>query len=157
MAEDGADQVSVPDDTSTGGEHTAENHRGQQDKDASPPLWEWVVALIGFVFVFGVIGFMLYRAIQGNSSPPELTVQVESTLATSNGYLITFVVTNGGELTAAGVTIQGELRNGTERVEMSTVTLDYVPSRSQRRGGLYFINNPQQYELQLWAQGYEQP
>lgn len=138
-------------------EQGAENRRAQGGQAYQPSIWEWVVAAIGFVLVFGVIGFMLYRGIGGNSSPPDLIVQIESMLPTSNGYLVTFVVTNRGELTAAGVTVQGELHNGAERVESSAATLDYVPSRSQRRGGLYFLNDPQQNELQLWAQGYERP
>jgi uncharacterized protein (TIGR02588 family) len=121
------------------------------------PLWMWGIALLGLILVLGSIGFALYEAVVGDSSPPDVTVQVESIISTQNGFLVEFRVINEGGTTAAGLTVEGELRNGAEVVEASDTTIDYLPSHSERAGGLFFTQDPRQFELQLQAKGYETP
>jgi uncharacterized protein (TIGR02588 family) len=99
----------------------------------TPPL-EWAIACVGLVLVAGVLGLLLYKAIE--VSPPEVTVRVISVVRVQNGYLVRFHAVNQGGSTAEGVIIEGELRRGTERTETSRTTLDYLPARSERRGGL---------------------
>lgn len=108
-----------------------------------PPIWEWLVAAVGLLLVVSAIGFMLYRAIKGNSSPPEIAISVDAVRPAHNGFLVTFFVVNRGESTAASLTIEGELQSRGESIETTDVTLNYVPSRSERRGGLFFTNDPQ--------------
>lgn len=136
-----------------------EDVRPQQDphKHTKPPVWEWVVGIIGLALIVSAVGFMLYRAIKGNSSPPEIAINVDSVVPASDGFLVTFRAVNRGDLTAAGLTVEGELRNGIESVEVSAATLNYVPSRSARRGGLFFTNDPRKFELRIRAKGYERP
>ncbi|MCP9496061.1 MAG: hypothetical protein MSG64_16560 [Pyrinomonadaceae bacterium MAG19_C2-C3] len=126
-------------------------------KEKKPLIWEWIVATVGLVLVVSAIGFMLYRAIKGNASPPVISISVDSIMPTGDKFLVTFRAVNHGELTAAGLTVEGELRSGTQSVETSSATLNYVPSRSKRRGGLFFINDPRKFELKLRPKGYEQP
>ena len=45
-------------------------------KDA--PLWMWGIALLGLALVLGSIGFTLYEAAAGDSSPPDVKVHVSS-------------------------------------------------------------------------------
>ncbi len=128
-----------------------------QGKLDDAPLWMWGIGLLGLALVLGSIGFALYEAVAGNSSPPDVTVQVIEILPAQNGFLVEFRVVNEGGTTAAGLTIEGELRNGTEIVEASDTTVEYVPSHSEREGGVFFTRDPRQYELQLRAKGYETP
>jgi uncharacterized protein (TIGR02588 family) len=121
------------------------------------PLWMWGIGLLGLILILGSIGFALYEAIAGDSSPPDVTVQVEAILPVQNGFLVEFRVINEGGTTAAGLMVEGELRNGAEVVEASDTTIDYLPSHSQRAGGLFFTQDPRQYELQLRAKGDETP
>jgi uncharacterized protein (TIGR02588 family) len=58
---------------------------------------------------------------------------------------------------AAGLMVEGVLKEGTATVETSAITMDYVPSGSQRRAGLIFSRDPRKFELQIRAKGYEQP
>ena len=46
---------------------------------------------------------------------------------------------------------------GEEEVEISETTIDYVPAGSQREAGLFFIRNPQEFDLQLRAKSYVEP
>jgi uncharacterized protein (TIGR02588 family) len=121
------------------------------------PLWMWGIGLLGLLLILGSIGFALYEAAAGDSSPPNVTVEVEDILPAQNGFLVEFRVVNEGGSTAAGLTVQGELRDRTEIVETSDTTIEYVPSHSERAGGLFFTLDPREYELQLRAKGYEMP
>ena len=128
-----------------------------QGKLSAAPLWMWGIAVLGLVLVLGSIGFMLYEAAAGDSSPPDVTVRVDSIRPTQNGFLIEFRAINEGGTTAQGLTVEGELRSGTDSVETSDTTIEYVPSHSERAGGLFFKSDPRQYQLQLRAKGYERP
>jgi uncharacterized protein (TIGR02588 family) len=129
----------------------------EQGKIKDAPLWMWGIAFLGLALVLGSIAFLLYEAATGDSSPPDVTVRVDSILLTWNGFLVKFRAINEGGSTAEGLTVEGELRNGTESVEVSNTTIEYVPSHSEREGGLFFTVDPRRYELQLRAKGYEKP
>jgi uncharacterized protein (TIGR02588 family) len=129
----------------------------EQGKIKDAPLWMWGIAFIGLALVLGSIVFMLYEAAAGDSSPPDVMVRVDSILTTRNGFLVTFQAVNEGGSTAEGLTVEGELRSGTDSLEMSNTTIEYVPSHSEREGGLFFTLDPRRYELQLRAKGYEKP
>jgi uncharacterized protein (TIGR02588 family) len=128
-----------------------------EKQHAEPPVSEWIVAAIGLLLVAGAIGFMVYKAISDKETPPTLSVSVESIAPINKGYLVKFRVKNTGDLTAASLTIEGELKNGAESVETSTAMLTYAPSHSEREGGLYFSKNPNEYQLEINPKGYEKP
>ncbi len=121
------------------------------------PLLEWIVAAVGLVLVLSTIGFTFYRAWRETDTPPAVSVTVETIVAQGDRYLVTFRALNEGEGTAAAVTVEGVLLQDGEAIELSTASLDFVPSRSERQGGLFFTQNPEQYELRLRATGYADP
>jgi uncharacterized protein (TIGR02588 family) len=129
----------------------------KQEKIKDAPLWMWGIALLGLALVLGSIVFTLYEAAAGDSSPPDVTMHVDAILSTRNGFLVKFRAVNEGGSTAEGLTVEGELKSGAGSVETSTTTIEYVPSHSEREGGLFFTLDPRQYELQLRAKGYETP
>jgi len=129
----------------------------EQEKIKDAPLWIWGIAFLGLVLVLGSILFMLYEAATGDTSPPNVIVRLDAIQPMGTGFLVTFRAINEGGSTAAGLTVEGTLRNGTESIEISDTTLEYLPSRSEREGGLFFTLDPRQYELQLRATGYEEP
>jgi uncharacterized protein (TIGR02588 family) len=129
----------------------------KQQENNAIPIWEWIVAAIGFMLVAGVIGFLLYEALAGNRLPPDLKLSVDSVVQTRNGYLVKITAVNQGGTTAEGVDIEGELRRGTEPVERSQTTIDYLPPRSEKRAGLFFTRDPRQFDLQVRPFGYEEP
>lgn len=120
-------------------------------------LLEWMMAVVGLIIVGGVLGFLIYRGATKSDAPPNLKVEVESITKTGENYLVNFRVFNTGETTAAAVTIEGELKSGEKAEETSDVSLTYVPGQSQRRGGLIFTKNPNDFQIRIRAKGYEQP
>ncbi len=132
------------------------NTQKQQGNNAIP-IWEWIVAGVGLVLVAGVIGFLIYEAFSGNRLPPDVKLSVESVVQTRNGYLVKITAVNEGGQTAEGVDIEGELRTGTESLERSRTTIDYLPPRSEKKAGLFFTRDPRQLDLQVRPLGYEEP
>lgn len=120
-------------------------------------MWMWGIAVLGLLLVAASISFMLYEAIAGDSTHADITVQVDATVPTRNGYLVKFRAVNVGGSTVEGLTIEGVLRNGSEVLETSDTVLEWVPAHSEREGGLFFSADPRQYQLQLRAKGYENP
>lgn len=126
-------------------------------KDAAPPL-EWAMAVVGLILVAATIGFLIYQAFAGKRSPPDITVRADSITTVRDGYLVRFRATNHGELTAAAVTVEGELKDQTGgSVETSSAAVRYAPSGSEVTGGIYFSRDPREFDLQLRAKGYEEP
>jgi len=138
-------------------EDNAEDKKYNQGRPKETPVWEWIIAAVGLILVVGAIGSTLYRAVTEESTPPTLGVIVDSVQRNGDGYLVKFRVKNTGNQTAAAANIEGELKNGEETAETSSAALTYVPANSERRGGLFFTKNPQQFDLQIRAMGYEEP
>ena len=133
------------------------DHKGQQARISDAPFWMWGIAVLGLALVAASIGFMIYKGASGDGSPADITVQVDATLPTRNGYLVKFRALNTGGSTVEGLTIEGTLRNGSETLETSDTVLEWVPAHSEREGGLFFTSDPRQHQLQLRAKGYEKP
>ncbi len=127
------------------------------DPRHKPSLLEWLMAALGLIIVVGMLGFVLAQALEGSTSPPDVTVRVQDVVQTSNGYLAQVVAENAGDETAAALTLEGELKRGDEVIETSTLTLDYLPGRARRNAGLFFRNDPREYTLEVRAKGHEKP
>ncbi len=133
-----------------------EDNSGEgQIKDT--PVLEWLIAAVGLILVIGTIGFMMYKGLTSKDKPPDFTTKIDRIDTVNSGYIIVFKLVNVGEQTAAGVNVEGELKNGTESVEKSDVTFDYAPSTSETEGGLFFKNDPKQYQMEIRAKGYIKP
>jgi len=126
-------------------------------KHNATSTWEWVVAAVGLLLVVGSIAFMIYEGIWGDHSPPAVRIQLDSIAETENGYLVRFRASNSGGSTAEGLTIEGQLSRDDQNIETGETTLDYLPSHSERKGGLFFKQDPRQFELKMRALGYEEP
>ncbi len=137
----------------------ADKNSGNSDKKqvANTPVLEWIIAAIGLVLVVGTIGFMMYKGLTSKNTPPNFTAKVERIDTINAGFIVIFNLTNTGEQTASGVNVEGELKSGGESVETSSTTFDYAPSKSEVKGGLFFKNDPKQFQLEIRAKGYTEP
>jgi uncharacterized protein (TIGR02588 family) len=119
--------------------------------------YEWAVAALGMLLVLASIGFILYEELATSESPPDVHVSTESILRSGDGYLVAFKAENRGGSTAASLAIEGELSRGGVIVEMSEATIDYLPPRSHRSGGLFFSEDPSGGTIDLRASGFADP
>jgi uncharacterized protein (TIGR02588 family) len=127
-----------------------------QPRAHAVPLLELIVGGLGAVLVGGAIAFLTYHSLMRDRTPPDVRVVAERVLELADGYLVQFRAFNEGGSPAAAVTIEGELA-GPEETELSEAVLDYLPPRSDRKGGLWFSQDPRTGELRLRAMGYVKP
>ena len=140
-----------------GGPVGADDEHGATPRGERISALEWLVAGLGLVLVVAAVAFMVLDAMRGGSAPPQIRVRADSVVAMgSGGYLVQFTAENHGHETAADVAVVGELRDAAG-VETSRARVDYLPGRSERRGGLVFRRDPRQAALRLWAEGYQEP
>lgn len=118
---------------------------------------EWVVAALGAALIVTIIGYMIFFTSAHPPSPPDVTVLQTSKVRVSQGYLVEFVARNEGNSTAANLVVKGVLTDGDRVVEESETTLDYVPQQAERKGGLFFRNDPSMHTVELQAGGYVDP
>jgi uncharacterized protein (TIGR02588 family) len=136
---------------------------GRQAKErghahSKPSLWEHAAGALGAAITIAALAFMIYEAVTAPSDPvPQLVVRIDTVVAYRAGYAVEFRAINGGDATAANVQIHGELRADTGVVEQSESTIDYVPARSWRQGGLVFQNDPRRYRLEVRPVGFDRP
>jgi uncharacterized protein (TIGR02588 family) len=121
------------------------------------PVTEWVVAAIGAALVAATIGYLVWLALSRDEAPPDVRVAQTGVVALQDGWLVTFRATNAGATAAAELLIEGELAGDAGPVETSEATIDYLPPRSEREGGLFFRRDPRDHELHLRAKGYVNP
>jgi uncharacterized protein (TIGR02588 family) len=118
---------------------------------------EWIVAAVSAALVLGVVGFLIYDGVRSPTTPPDVTVEIDSIQPAGPGYLVLLRAENRGRSTAAEVMVEGELEADTGSVETSQTTIDYVPAGGLQRAGLYFAHDPRRLRLKLRAHGYREP
>jgi uncharacterized protein (TIGR02588 family) len=140
-------------DTST----KQEDEKKEPETIQDPPFWIYGIAFLGMLMVVGSIVFMIYHALTDESTPPDVIVDIDSIHSGRGSYLVTFHLTNLGDITAQELTVEGNLMEGEKSAETSTTTIQYLPGHSKREGGLFFSKDPHAYRLQVLAKGYEKP
>ena len=123
------------------------------------PLWEKLAGLVGLLLMLGVIGFLIYEAVQPQTEA-EIVTEVQSITPQAGGYLVKFEASNRGRTTAAAVLLEGALYDpagGDEPLESAEMTFDYIPDGSDRTGLLVFTHDPRRYDLRLQVKGFMDP
>ncbi|MGH8729003.1 MAG: hypothetical protein ACREV9_12820 [Burkholderiales bacterium] len=122
------------------------------------PAWEWVIAGFGLLLVTAAIALLLHEAIREPKSAPDIALDAAAPVKVRSGWHVTITATNRGGKTAAKLAILAELRDkNSKAVESAELTFDYLAPRSTRQGGVYFQNDPGQFELALTAKSYVAP
>jgi uncharacterized protein (TIGR02588 family) len=127
----------------------------RKDK-AATPLLEWLVGGLGAVIFFGMLAVLIASGLSAGEDPPAIRVQVERVSAAEAGYVLEFSARNESDITAADIAVIAELRSG-DYVEEREAHFDYLPPRSERRGGFFFETDPRAGALELRAEGYNEP
>lgn len=129
---------------------------GQQPEGGTPML-EWISAALGLLVTLVLLGFIGWQAWRGGDGLPAIEVRAERILPAAGGWVVEVVAENLSSATAAAVGIEGVLTRDGRIIAVSRLTLDYVPSHSERTGGLFFAEDPQEHRLGLRPLGYAEP
>jgi uncharacterized protein (TIGR02588 family) len=136
---------------------TRPHTRSQAAPTRPVPLLEWLVAALGALLVAGAIGYLGYRALWRDTTPPDVTIEALAILELPSGYLVQFRARNRGGEAAARIVVEGELAGPGGALETGEATLEEIAPRSDREGGLFFKRDPRRFELRLRAKGYAKP
>ena len=121
-----------------------------------PPL-EWAAAAVGLLVALVLLAIVAREAfVTRDESVPELTATAERVVATASGHVVEVRVDNASSQAAAAVQIEGTMGEGGNE-ETSIATIDYVPGRSEAKGGLIFSRDPRGGRFELRVTGYEIP
>ena len=123
----------------------------QKQPPRTAPL-EWIAAGLGLLLILGVAAVIARDAFNGSADmAPDVEVVVRGQQRVGDRWLVRFDAQNRSPVTAAQVTIEGTLPGG----ETSTATIDYIPGRSTRGGGLVFSTQPR--DVRLRPLGFQDP
>lgn len=125
--------------------------------DQKAPLWEWLIAAIGSVLILFVLGALVWEAVSESKSPPRIELRVKETVPHGSGELVLIEAHNHGGQVASAVKVRGALRSGDNVMETREVTIDYLPRRSSRIVGLFFLQPTADHDLRLEPIGFLQP
>ncbi|HVG49175.1 MAG TPA: hypothetical protein VM899_13700 [Rubellimicrobium sp.] len=132
--------------------------QGTEEHGEPTPLLEWVAGAIGAILTLTLLGVLAWQAwTHPGDVPPEVTVRLEEVLPVQGGFVARIAGVNASPETAAAVEVEGMLSREGEEVETAHATLDYVPGNSEKRGGLFFAEDPREGDLRLRALGYQEP
>ena len=126
------------------------------DQPTRISVWEWVAAAVATVMVISMVVTLLLAG-RREQTPPRFAVTIESVAASGPDFLVQFSIRNEGRKTAAQVIVEGQLERGATSPETSSVTFDYVPGGSVRRGGVLFRHDPRSGQLTLRPLGFREP
>jgi uncharacterized protein (TIGR02588 family) len=112
------------------------------------------MAAISCVALMAVLVYLVFDGLNARDGTADILLRPGEIVRTDGGYAVEFSALNRSRKSVAAVEIKGELHSGDEIVEESSVTLDYLPQRSERHGALNFRRNPQAHEIRLFAGGY---
>jgi uncharacterized protein (TIGR02588 family) len=116
-----------------------------------------VIGALGLAIVTAVLGVLIYEAVAGDKSPPEVRLTVQSIAAIQDGFLVKVRAENIGGEPAARVSIMAEVWEQSKVVESSETQFEHLPPHSFREAGVFFQRDPRPNEIRLRALGYEEP
>ena len=128
----------------------------ERKRKAEPPLLEWLVGGLGAIIFFGMLAVLLGSGLGGSDRPPSIHVETERISAVEGGYVLEFTARNESDVPAADIAVVAELRAG-EETQHREARFDYLPPRSERKGGFFFESDPRAGALELRADGYNEP
>lgn len=127
-----------------------------RSKIAKHPL-EWVVFWVSLVVVAGTVGFLVWDGVQGEGSPPALSVELGKPEPRDGIWAVPVTLRNQGDETAEGVNVEVTLETPGAQPETADFEAAFVPRQSQREGWVTFRTDPSRGRLSGRAVGYEKP
>lgn len=133
------------------------NSTKSDSKRAEVHWSEWLAGALSALLIVALLGFLGYQSYQYQPDKADFRVDVTNFSAVENGYRVAFSVFNLTRSSAAQVRvvgIVGEQQGGGEQAE---ATFDYVASKAQTKGALFFAKDPRNHDLKLRVESYIDP
>ena len=125
-------------------------------KNTEQKNWlEWTVTIISGILVTFVLGFLIFKMVNEEKTPPDIVVQIGSISHKDGGFAVPITAFNKGSETAQNVMI--EVSNGTSDHEKAEISFQYLPRNSSVNGWVIFSEKPLPDSLKSRIVGYSVP
>lgn len=129
----------------------------EEQKTGTKPALEWIAVTLGLVVTLGLLGFIGWQALSSSKEEPaKIAVETGDVHRYPAGWVVEVHVRNLSGTSAAGVEIEGTLRDAEGEIT-SSATLDYVAGHSTRQAGLFMTRDPGAGQLEVRAAAYVAP
>ena len=123
---------------------------------------EWMIFACGLVLVVLTLGYLAYEGATMGNDPPSIEVRLGAPEQRAHNFIVPVTVTNHGDETAEGVTVEVTLENaagGDSKGEpvRGELTIAFLPRRATREGWVAFQQDPRSARLTARVLGYEKP
>jgi len=142
-------------DERTDPSHNDDDNQGRLQQSTS--VIEWITAACGAAFLITMVSYMIYAGSVELDGPPVIKFTTSAPIHQGDSFLLPFTAFNAGTTTATDLTIQVRLINGTTELEVREVTIDYLPTQSNRSGAFYFTHDPAKYKISIIPTSYLDP
>ncbi len=118
---------------------------------------EWTVFAVGLVLVVSALSYLVYDGATMGGAPPSLQVRLGTPEQHAHNFIVPVAVTNHGDATAEGVTIEVIMENAGQEAARGELSIAFLPRRATREGFVTFDQDPRNAQLKARVLGYEKP
>ena len=119
---------------------------------------EWLVFGTGLALVVSTLVYLAYDAATITDAPPSIEVSTGQPVQRPHNFILPVTLTNHGDQTAEGVSVEVVLESGGAEKERGEFTVAFLPRRSTREGWVAFQTDPRTVEhVKARVTGYEKP
>lgn len=121
------------------------------------PRLEWLLGVVGLALLVAGVGYLAWQGLKSSSKPGALVVTVLDIHSVGDAHVVKFSVRNEGSENLSQLHLSARLSDGNREIEAAQAFIDYLPARSEQRGGVYLRNDPRRYTLRIDPAGYMEP
>lgn len=121
------------------------------------PRLEWLLGMLGLALLVASVGYLAYQGIANPAEPGAVVVTVLDVHSIGDAHIVKFRVRNEGNENLSQLHLIVRLSDGDREIESAPALIDYLPARSEHRGGVYLRNDPHRYTLRIDPAGYMEP
>jgi uncharacterized protein (TIGR02588 family) len=126
------------------------------NKSDTPPL-EWLLGMLGLALLIAGVTYLTYQGLANSSKPGPVVVTVLEVHPVGGAHIVKFSVRNNGDQNLGQLHLIARLNDGDREIESAPALIDYLPARSEQRGGVYLRNDPRRHTLRIDPAGYMDP
>lgn len=126
-------------------------------RKSDTPRLEWLLGMLGLALLIAGIGYLTHRGIDTPSKPGAVVTTVLDVRPVGSGHVVKFSVRNEGDENLTQLHLTARLFEGEKEIESAEAFVDYLPARSERRGGVYLRHDPSRFTLRIDPAGYMEP
>lgn len=126
-------------------------------RSSDTPRLEWLLGMLGLALIVAAVCYLTYQGLTHPSKPGAVVVTVLDIHPVGDAHVVKFSVRNEGSENLSQLHLTARLSDGDKEIESAQAFIDYLPARSEQRGGVYLRHDPRRFTLRIDPAGYMEP